>query len=79
MKLEQRQDCSLFSGFNSAFRRLSSAAPFHAGVPLKHFRNSSQYEKGEVTFRVGRSDHRKDICMRSQALAAVAQRKNHDE
>ena len=37
------------------------------------------YGKGEVTFRVGRSDHRKDICMRSQALAAVARRKNHDE
>lgn len=35
--------------------------------------------KRRTYFSSGRSDHRKDICMRSQALAAVAQRKNHDE
>ena len=54
--------------------------PFsHRSAPETFSELFAVWKKGEVTFRVGRSDHRNYICMRSQALAAVAQRKNHDE
>ena len=80
MKLEQRQ-IVLYLVVLIQLSDDYHPSPFsHRSAPetfSEHLRGI--YGKGEVTFRVGRSDHQKDICMRSQAIAAVAQQKNHDK
>ena len=81
MKLEQRQ-IVLYLVVLIQLSDDYHPSPFsHRSAPETFSELFAAYtEKEKLLFEwVEAIDHQKDICMRSQAIAAVAQQKNHDK